>query len=98
MMRGNFIIYYSEEARLDLLEAIKWYNGINISLGRRQKREIKNVEKNIKVNPAFASIKYKNIRTIACKVFPYSVHYEIDENQNRILIVSIFHFSKEPIW
>jgi hypothetical protein len=98
MMQGSFTIYYSEEARLDLLEAVKWYNGINIVLGKKLKREIKRVEKNIKLNPAFASIKYRNIRTVACNVFPYSIHYEVDVDHNRILIVSIFHFSKEPIW
>jgi ParE toxin of type II toxin-antitoxin system, parDE len=95
MMQGNFTIYYSEEARLDLLEAVKWYNSINIVLGKRLKKEIKNIEKSIKLNPAFASIKYRNVRTVACKVFPYSIHYEVD--QNRILIISIFHFSKEPL-
>jgi mRNA-degrading endonuclease RelE of RelBE toxin-antitoxin system len=98
MMQGNFTIYYSEEARLDLLEAVKWYNSINIILDKRLKKEIKNVEKSIKLNPAFASIKYRNVRTVACKIFPYSIHYEVDVDQNRILIISIFHFSKEPLW
>lgn len=98
MMQGNFTIYYSEEARLDLLEAVKWYNSINVVLGKKLKKEIKNVEKSLKLNPAFASIKYRNVRTVACRVFPYSIHYEIDLNQNEISIISIFHFSKEPLW
>jgi hypothetical protein len=45
MMQGNFIVYYSEEAQLDLSKAVRWYNGINMSLGKRLKRELKNVEK-----------------------------------------------------
>lgn len=98
MMQGNFTIYYSEEAHLDLLNAVKWYNNINSALGKRLKKEIRNVEKRIILNPAFASIKYRNIRTVACNIFPYSIHYEVDVEQNRILIISIFHFSREPNW
>ena len=96
MMLGNFIVHYSEEAQLDLLNAVKWYNGINRVLGKRLKREIKNLEIQILSNPSFASIKYRNVRTIACKIFPYSVHYEIDAERHQILIISIFHFSREP--
>ena len=97
MMQRDFNVYYSEEAQADLLKAVRWYNGINSTLGKRLKREIKNVEKQILLNPAFASIKYRNIRTVACKVFPYSIHYEIDVDKSQILIISIFHFNKEPI-
>lgn len=96
MMQGNFIVHYSEEAQLDLLKAVKWYNGLNSQLGKRLKREIKNVEIQILSNPSFASIKYRNVRTVACKIFPYSIHYEIDVENNHILIISIFHFSREP--
>jgi mRNA-degrading endonuclease RelE of RelBE toxin-antitoxin system len=77
---------------------VKWYNKIKKGLGKRLKNEIKEVEIHIKLNPTFASIKYKNVRTVACKIFPYRVHYEIDITNNKILITSIFHFSKEPNW
>jgi ParE toxin of type II toxin-antitoxin system, parDE len=98
MMHSNFKLFYSEEASVDLLEAVKWYNKINITLGKRLKKDIKNVEKDIKINPAFASVKYRNVRTVACKNFPYSIHYEVDINSERILIISIFHFSREPLF
>lgn len=41
MMQGDFIVYYSEEAQSELLKAVKWYNGIDSTLGKRLKREIK---------------------------------------------------------
>jgi mRNA-degrading endonuclease RelE of RelBE toxin-antitoxin system len=98
MMQNSLTLSYSEEAFLDLLEAVKWYNKIEKGLGKRLKSEIKNIETNIKSNPTFASIKYKNVRAVACKIFPYAVHYEIDLVNNKILITSIFHSSKEPNW
>jgi hypothetical protein len=75
MMQNSLTLSYSEEAFLDLLEAVKWYNKIEKGLGKRFKSEIKNIETNIKRNPTFASIKYKNVRAVACKIFPYAVHY-----------------------
>ena len=41
--------------------------------------DVQDVIKDIKTNPFFASIKFETIRTAACKIFPYTVHYEIDE-------------------
>jgi hypothetical protein len=43
-------------------------------------------------------VKFEKIRTTACKKFPYSLHYEIDEENNLVRIVSIFHFSRKPYW
>ncbi len=71
------------------MEALKWYNKIEKRLGNRLKSEIKSVELDIKLNPTFASIKYQDVRTIACKIFPYRVHYHIDFDNNEILIIFI---------
>ena len=67
-------------------------------LGKRLITDIKDVITSIKDNPYFASVKFESIRTAACKTFPYSIHYEIDEDQNIIRILSIFHFSRRPYW
>ena len=69
MMQGNFIVHYSEEAQLDLLNAVKQNNGINSVLGKRLKREIKNLEIQILSNPPFASIKYRMLELYPVKFF-----------------------------
>jgi len=78
MILSNFNVVFSEEAEKNLTEAIKWYNKIEKGLGAKLKQEVKEASNEIKRNPTVALIKRKNTRTVACKVFPSSIHYEID--------------------
>ena len=94
----KYKILFSSGALNDLKEAKHWYNSQQKKLGKRLIEDIKEATAAIKRNPYHASIKFENIRTTACKTFPYSLHYEIDEEYNLVRIVSIFHFSRKPFW
>lgn len=94
----QYKLLFSLKALHDLEEARVWYNLQQKSLGKRLIADVKNVIASIKENPYFASIKFENIRTAACKKFPYSIHYEIDEANNMVRIVAVFHFSRRPYW
>ena len=91
-------IVISPGAILDMREACSWYNFQQQGLGKKFIDDVKKTTISIKLNPYFASVKFSNIRTAACKTFPYSIHYEIEERENLIRIVSIFHFSRRPYW
>ena len=95
---NEFKLLFSTKALLDLDEARLWYHLQQKGLGKRLITDVTNVIASIKRNPYFASVKFENIRTAACKTFPYAIHYEIDEANNIIRIVSIFHFSRKPYW
>jgi hypothetical protein len=97
-MNKNYRLLFSPKALADIEEGRIWYNLQQKGLGNRLIAEVKNVITSIKRNPYFASVKFENIRTAACKTFPYAVHYEIDENQNTVRILSIFHFNRRPYW
>ncbi len=97
-MKKNYELLFSPKALADIEEARVWYNLQQKGLGKRLILDVKNVIAFIKRNPYFASVKFENIRTAACNTFPYAVHYEIDEDQNVVRIVSIFHFSRRPSW
>ena len=49
-------------------------------------------------HPVSFAIKYGQIRMAVCKIFPFAVHYEIDEADNLIRIIAVFHFSRRPFW
>ena len=98
MMMSNYKIVFSSHALKDMKEAKQWYNAQQKGLGNRLVQDVKTVVEAIKQNPEFASIKFENIRTAACKTFPYSIHYEIDESNQLVRIVSVFHFSRKPYW
>jgi plasmid stabilization system protein ParE len=49
----------------------------------------------LKLNP-FERIRYKNIRAVKLKKFPYSLYFIIDENRNLVRILSCFHNKRNP--
>ncbi|WP_207497224.1 type II toxin-antitoxin system RelE/ParE family toxin [Aridibaculum aurantiacum] len=91
-------IIFSAGALQDMLEAKQWYNQQQSGLGNRFQSDVEEVIKRIKMNPTFASIKFGSIRTAACSSFPYAVHYEYEELEKLVRIISIFHFSRKPYW
>lgn len=94
----TYEVVFSPKALRDIREARSWYNLQQKGLGKRLVEDIKKIVAIIRQNPFHASIEFENIRTAACKTFPYSVHYEIDVRTSIITIVSIFHFSRKPYW
>ncbi len=96
-MKG-YKMLFAKRALKDLNEAQSWYNMQQKGLGKRLTADVKTVISRIKRNPHFASVKFANIRTASCNTFPYAIHYEIDEEDKIIRIVSIFHFSRKPYW
>ncbi len=95
---SKYKIIFSSAALTDIKEAASWYNSQQKSLGKRFKQEVKTAISYILSNPFHASIKYETIRTVACRIFPYSIHYEVNEAESIIRVISIFHFSRKPNW
>lgn len=98
MMMKKFKVIFSPEALMDLKEAKKWYNLQQKGLGKRLVEDVKNVTAAIKNNPYHASDKYDFVRMASCKIFPYALHYVIDEEQLLVRVTAIFHFSRNPFW
>jgi plasmid stabilization system protein ParE len=94
----KYKIIFSSFALNDFKEAKHWYNTQQKDLGKRLIKDVKETIASIKLNPYHASIKFENIRTTSCKIFPYSLHYEIDEENDLVRVLSIFHFSRKPYW
>ena len=94
----SYKVLFSHQAFADLKEAKKWYNLQQRGLGQKLTLDVKATILSIKQNPTLYSVKFNNIRTFACKTFPYTIHYELDEKDKLIRIVSVFHFSRQPYW
>ncbi len=50
----------------------------------------------IALNPVSFETKYKNVKTLMLKQFPYLIHYLIEENKKQIVILAIVHAYKNP--
>lgn len=86
-------------AAIDVKQASFWYNSKQRGLGKRFIHEVRATISIIKKNPNLCAIRFENVRTALTEVFPYMIHYFIDENRSEIIITAVLHTSRDPqIW
>jgi plasmid stabilization system protein ParE len=89
-------VFINPSARLDIIEAIDWYNEHQPNLGFRFYKHMQSTIDNIQKNPSGFAIRYKNIRTAIVKKFPYMVHYIIDHQTGTISVLAIICMYRNP--
>ena len=83
-------------AKKDIKEAAAWYNDKQKGLGKRFTHKIRLRVHSICKHPKAGAIRYDDTRTAILDVFPYMIHYIIDELQKTIIISAVFHMSLNP--
>ena len=94
----NYLLAYSQGSIKDIEEAVDYYNKQQSGLGNKFIADIEKTLASIKRNPFHASVKYDNIRCAGLKKFPFAIHYSIEEDIKRTIIVAVFNTWKEPFW
>ena len=86
-------------AKADIREAALWYNKKQKGLGKRFTAEIRQKVHFIKQNHKASNVRYDNVRTAVLNIFPFMVHYTIDESNKTVIISAVFHTSRNPdVW
>jgi plasmid stabilization system protein ParE len=87
------------EALTDIQEITDWYNEQQAGLGVRfQKTAIKQIDSLNKV-PQIYAIRYKEIRCVIIKNFPYMAHFHINNENNTVEILAVISTDRDPkIW
>jgi plasmid stabilization system protein ParE len=86
-------------AKEDIREAAKWYNKQQNGLGKRFTSEVSEKVHFIRQNPKAANIRYNSVRTAVLNVFPFMIHYTIDEKNKTIIVSAVLHTSRNPgLW
>lgn len=83
-------------AKEDLRDAARWYNKQSSGLGKRFTEEVRKSVRFIKQNPATCNIRYDEVRTAVLKVFPFMIHYTVDEATKTVIISAVLHTSRDP--
>jgi len=83
-------------AKQDIQEAALWYNNKQKGLGKEFTQKIRLRVRSICKHPRASAIRYDNTRTAILDVFPYMIHYTVDEAQKAIIISAVFHTSLNP--
>jgi len=86
---------YRPSIKFDLLDAVDYYKSINPNLARQFLLRVKQAKNAIAQNPLHYSLKYKNVRTILLKQFPYHIHFAIID-ENLIVVYAIICAFKKP--
>lgn len=87
-------IKFSFEAKKEFIDSAKFYESRRYGLGKIFEKEIRKQVGFIQHNPKSAELKYKDIRVLVIKTFPFTIHYKIEKEY--IVIVAIFHSSRNP--
>jgi plasmid stabilization system protein ParE len=92
----NYKLILREKALSEIEEAFNWYEAQQTGLGEKFLEAILHYAKVILKNPNSFKTTYKNFKEIPVKKFPYLIVYFIDERKNKIIILSVFHTSRNP--
>lgn len=86
-------------AKQDIKEAAHWYNAKQKGLGKKFTSLVREKVKFIRQNPAASAIRYDGVRTAVLDVFPFMIHYSVDDAQRLIVVSAVLHTSRNPqIW
>jgi len=82
---------YLDEVQNDILMAKQWYAEQQKDLDMRFTAAVKETLSIILKMPSAFAVRYKNVRIAHTKIFPYNIHYYIDEAKAQIIIIGIVH-------
>ena len=95
-MYKSIILPFAKE---DIREAAVWYNNQQKGLGKRFTLEIREKISFISQNPKASNIRYEKVRTAILNVFPFMIHFTVEEESETIIILAVLHTSRSPkIW
>ena len=83
-------------AKQDIKEAAKWYNERQPGLGKRFTRHVRQKVKFIRQNPTAVAIRYDDTRTAVLDVFPYMIHFTVDDENKLVIISAVLSTHRDP--
>jgi len=93
-----YTIVTTANARLDVQEAIDWGNRRHRDLALRFLSDLEEKLFIISKSPYIYAIRYENVRCALTDVFPYLIHFVIDDSGQQVIILRVLHTSRKPVW
>ncbi|MCB9046865.1 MAG: type II toxin-antitoxin system RelE/ParE family toxin [Chitinophagales bacterium] len=93
----SFTCYLLPEAEEEYITSYTWYEEQQEGLGERFASLFRKKLLQVARNPYKYKVAIGDFReTVLGKPFPFVIVYVIDEEQGRVLVVSVFHTSRHP--
>lgn len=83
-------------AKQDITYAADWYNSKQKGLGKRFTNEVRSKVLYIRKNPKASTVRYDDTHCAVLDVFPFMIHYTIDQSNQTVIIAAVFHTSLNP--
>jgi plasmid stabilization system protein ParE len=80
----------------DIIDVVDYYKSIKPELAIAFLDRLEEAKKYISNYPDAFQVKYKNVRTLLLKQFPYHIHYIVDDTKRQIVVLAIIHAYKNP--
>lgn len=91
----GFKIVISHSAELDLTEAYSHYATLSFKTLQHFDKELQESFKALEINP-FYKLRYKKIRALPVKNFPYLIFFTLDESNRNVEIRGVFNTHQNP--
>ena len=88
-------LLYLDEVEDDIAVEKQWYAEQQKDLDLRFAAAVKDTLSNILKMPTAYAVRYRNVRIAHTKVFPYNVHFYIDETKVQVVIIGIVHNKRQ---
>ncbi len=93
-MNRPFELTIDRRAIKDIQNAIDYYNELEAGLGKDFSIYLDQKLQSLVEQP-FYQVRYKNVRCLPLIRFPYMVHFQIDEEKNRIIIRAVLNTHRD---
>ncbi|SDB85567.1 type II toxin-antitoxin system RelE/ParE family toxin [Williamwhitmania taraxaci] len=84
------------KAKDDIRQAALWYNEKQPGLGKRFVFQIRQKVEHIRQHPMAFSKRYEDVRLAVMNIFPFTIHYSVDDRVKTVLIIAVMHTSRDP--
>lgn len=91
----RYAIVIEPRAFNDIQDAIFYYNALVVGLGEKFYNELDKCFESLEVSPFF-QFRYKDIRCLPLKKFPYMIHFTVDETKNTVYVHAIINCYQNP--
>ena len=92
----SYIVVNRPVVTLEIEDIFNYYKTISTKIAFDFLDRLEEARKYITNFPNGFQIKYKNVRTIMLKQFPYHVHYIVDDINKIIIVLAVIHAYKNP--
>ncbi|MBY0433898.1 MAG: type II toxin-antitoxin system RelE/ParE family toxin [Cyclobacteriaceae bacterium] len=96
---NRFELFVEPDALSDIQSAADWYDSQLPGLGSHFQAQAIAQISSLKSNCLTYAVRYKKVRCMIIKKFPYLVHFVVNERRKTVEVFAVFHTSRNPrIW